>query len=220
MIALWSSKGGSGVSVTAAMLALAIHRAGRRALLVDLGVDQVAISGESVAPGAGLGEWLATPTADATALARLANDFHAYDLVTSGVVTVVASPERLMSLDANCVVDVGLVPSADSIGAQVVAHATLSLLVVRPCYLALRRASALAIRADGVVVIREPGRSLSSGDVADVLQASVVMELGLDPAIARAVDAGRLSHKAFRLPRSVEKYAAGLGARGEVDHVR
>jgi hypothetical protein len=79
----------------------------------------------------------------------------------------------------------------------VVEVADVSVIVVRGCYLALRRAvdDALTARAAGVVVVDEPGRSLSSADVADVLGCPVLATIGVDPSVARAVDAGLLMHR-------------------------
>ena len=45
-------------------------------------------------------------------------------------------------------------------GVPVAAIATQSLLVIRPCYLALRRVAAAPIRPSGVVLVVEPGRAL------------------------------------------------------------
>jgi hypothetical protein len=67
------------------------------------------------------------------------------------------------------------------------------LLVLRPCYLALRRATSLETRATGIVVVDEPGRALRRRDVEEVTGLPVVAEVPVDPAIARAVDAGLLS---------------------------
>ena len=82
--------------------------------------------------------------------------------------------------------------------ARVVAAAPSSLLVVRPCVMGLHRSSRLGLRPSGVVVIREPGRALRAADVEAVVGAPVLAELALDPAVARAVDAGLLG---ARLPR-------------------
>ena len=71
---------------------------------------------------------------------------------------------------------------------------------MRPCFLALRRAVAAPVRPSGVVLVREPGRSLGRRDVEDALQVPVCAEVDLEPAVARAVDAGLL---ATRLPRSL-----------------
>jgi len=52
----------------------------------------------------------------------------------------------------------------------------------------------------GVVLVREPGRALGRHDVEDALQVPVRAEIDVEPAVARAVDAGLL---ATRLPRSL-----------------
>src|SRR2546426_1176908 len=70
------------------------------------------------------------------------------------------------------------------------AAAGLSLLVLRPCYLALRRAIAAPLRPSGVVLVNEPGRSLGRADVEDLLGVPVRAEIDVDPSVARAVDAG------------------------------
>jgi hypothetical protein len=58
----------------------------------------------------------------------------------------------------------------------------------------------LAIRPTGIVLVDEPGRALTSTDVERALGVGVVAEVRLDPAVARAVDAGLLI---ARLPRSL-----------------
>ena len=77
-----------------------------------------------------------------------------------------------------------------------------SLLVLRPCYLALRRALAAPIRPSAVVLVNEPGRALTRRDIEDVLGVPVRAEVDFDPSIARAVDAGLL---AGRVPRALER---------------
>ena len=67
-----------------------------------------------------------------------------------------------------------------------------SLLVTRPCYLALRRALNLGITAAGVVMVSEPGRALGCEDVATVTGLPVIATIPLRAEIARAVDAGVL----------------------------
>jgi hypothetical protein len=78
------------------------------------------------------------------------------------------------------------------------AHGT-TLLVIRPCYLALRRALNLGLcaAASGVVVVTEPGRALGCEDVAAVTGLPVIATIPLRADIARVVDAGVL---ADRLP--------------------
>ena len=69
-----------------------------------------------------------------------------------------------------------------------------SLLVTRPCYLALRQALNLGVTADaaGVVMVAEPGRALDGHDVAAVIGLPVIATIPLRAEIARAVDAGVL----------------------------
>jgi hypothetical protein len=105
------------------------------------------------------------------------------------------------------VVDAGLVrPSpgtaCSSAARPLAAASSESLLVLRPCYLALRRAAVAPVLPSGVVLVREPGRSLSMADVASVLSVPVRAVVDWDPAIARAVDAGLL---ASRMPRSLTR---------------
>ena len=87
-------------------------------------------------------------------------------------------------------------------------------MVVRPCYMALRRAVAADMKADGIVLIEEPGRALTQRDVERALGIPVVAVITFDPAIARSVDAGLL---ACRQPaqlrtaaRRVVEHAASL----------
>jgi hypothetical protein len=72
-------------------------------------------------------------------------------------------------------------------------------LVIRPCYLALRQALNTGATADaaGVVLVSEPGRALGSDDVAAVTGLPVIATVPLRADVARAVDAGVL---ADRLP--------------------
>jgi hypothetical protein len=84
----------------------------------------------------------------------------------------------------------------------VAAAASTSLLVLRPCYLSLRRALQAPVRPSGVILVTEPGRSLGRSDVEEVLGVPIRAVVGVDPAVARAVDAGVLP---ARLPRGLER---------------
>ena len=85
----------------------------------------------------------------------------------------------------------------------------MTLLVIRPCYLALRRALHLEVTtgAAGVVVVSEPGRALDAWDVADITGLAVVTTIPVTPAIARAVDAGIL---ATRMPKELRSAATEI----------
>jgi hypothetical protein len=207
----WSVKGGSGTTVVAASLALLAASAPDGALLVDLAGDAPAALGLPEPAGPGAWDWLvADPPAEADALDHLgllaAPGLH---VVPAGAFergrTRPSEPRvellarALADRDEPVVVDAGLL--ADPL-APLAARAHASILVLRPCYLALRRTLALPVRPTGIVLIHEPGRALGRRDVEDVIGVRVQAELDLDPTIARAVDAGLL---ASRLPRSLSR---------------
>jgi hypothetical protein len=66
--------------------------------------------------------------------------------------------------------------------------------VIRPCYLALRRAVADPRLGSsvGAILVEDPGRALDADDVASVLGLPVVGRVPVRSEIARAVDAGVL----------------------------
>jgi hypothetical protein len=219
--ALWSPKGGSGTSVVAASLALVASSRGRTRL-ADLGGDQPAILGlptEPPVPGAvdGLSGWLAAGPSAATewldALAiPVVPDLSLLPL-GSGPIGA-AEPEAGAALavalrdGATTFLDAGAVSWPAARGAAEVADRLL--VVLRPCYLALRRAvdDVRLARSAGAILVDEPGRVLDADDVAAVLSVPVVGRFPVRPEIARAVDAGVLRD---RLPAALgEAAAAGL----------
>ena len=92
--------------------------------------------------------------------------------------------------------------AAAAAGLAVAAGAEVSLLVLRPCYLVLRRALAAPVRPSGVVLVTEPRRALGRRDVEEVLGVPVRAEISLDDGVARTVDAGLLAR---RVPRLLER---------------
>lgn len=96
--------------------------------------------------------------------------------------------------------DARTLPAADIVdwGTRPIPHAATGrrLLVVAPCYLALRAATHLyddETGPDAVILVTEAGRCLDTGDVEASLAARVVANVRRDPAVARAVDAGVLA---------------------------
>lgn len=170
-------------------------------VLVDLGGDAPAVLGMAEPATPGVVDWL-NSDAPATALDDLAlpvND----DLVVAprgyGTLHPVEATRWAVMADylarrgSDAVLDCGPLrppPSALTDNA-------LSVMVLRPCYLALRRVAGQSLTADRVVLVDEPGRVLRRPDVENVVGKRVTAHLELDPAIARAVDAGLM---AGRLP--------------------
>jgi hypothetical protein len=202
----WSAKGGSGTTVVACALATTSARR-RPTILIDLGGDAPAALGVSAPTGPGVGDWLASPYATPDALAHLAvevaPDLH---LVPAGGVEFGELDEVQAERLAHACAD-GALPVVVDAGRHAhhdVLHrgAERSLIVVRPCYLALRRAVQRPGLATAAVVVHEPGRALGVSDVERALGVRVVAEVPWDPGIARAVDAGLLS---TRLPGALQK---------------
>src|SRR4051812_17819786 len=160
--------------------------------------------------GPGLADWLrAGDAVPADALSRLELDAPGgvrvlpsgadVDDVAAGRGDVLAA---LLGADARPVVaDCGSMPTGARLA--VAAGASISLLVLRPCYLALRRAAAFPLRPSGVVLVDEIGRRLTAADVEAVLDVPVRAVVAVDRAISDAVDAGSLgAHLPRRLQRS------------------
>lgn len=200
MILCWSAKGGSGTTVVAATLALAGHEA----TLVDLAGDAAVALGMPEPLGPGLAEWMVSPSADAAALRTLRVPVaDRLQLVPRGRepfdTTQWQRAVHAIATLPGVVVDAGTGPPHEALQAD----ATQSLLVIRPCFLALRRAIATQARPTGIVLVTEPGRALGSRDIEHALGVPVVCEVPIDPAVARAVDAGLL---ATRTPRTLHHH--------------
>lgn len=206
LVACWSIKGGSGATVIAASLSLLLaERAPGGALLADLAGDGPAVLGLPEPGSPGLAGWLASgDDVPADALARIEIQASATGLGLLPRGAGPLDPSRAAVLAG--VLDAGSRPVVIDGGAEpgpaaraIISAAQRSILVIRPCYLALRRALDPPVRPTEVVLVHDHGRSLGRADVERVVDAPVVAEVAVDPAVARAVDAGLL---ASRLPRS------------------
>lgn len=202
MLVLWSVKGGSGTTVVASMLAAALaQRGSRRVRLVDLAGDIPATLGLAEPDNGGVHEWLARADADLETLCNLEIDaVTGLGVVPRGPHSLVDAPgERIAALvstlespHVDTIIDAGSGAGAVHAALQ---HAPRSLLVTRPCYLALRTATRQRARIDGVILVSEPGRALGARDVESVLGAPVIAEVPVSPQIARVVDAGLLASR-------------------------
>lgn len=211
LIACWSAKGGSGTTVVACSLAVLLaRRSAEPAVLADLAGDAPAALGLPEPPGPGLFDWIAAgPDVPGDGLDRL---------------TVEASPNLVLlprgswsrQVDSDgagasrlalalaersfVIADCGTLAGEPALA--VAAAASVSFLVLRPCYLALRRALQSPIRPSGVVLLGERERSLGRDDVEATLGVPVCAVVPVESVIARAVDAGLLAQ---RLPRNLSK---------------
>jgi MinD superfamily P-loop ATPase len=221
LLALWSPKGGSGTSVVAAALALVASGRGE-ARLADLGGDQPAILGlPPVSPASspaadGLVAWLsagpsaptewlddmAVPVVPGLSLLRRGPGALESALSEAGAALAIALRDA-----GTTVLDAG--PGSAPAARAAVEVADMALMVIRPCYLALRRAvgDPRLERTRGAILVEEPGRALDAGDVVAVLGLPVVGRIPVRAGIARAVDAGVVRD---RLPASLAAAATAV----------
>jgi len=224
LLAMWSPKGGSGTSVLAAACAVVLARGPAGACRVaDLAGDQAAIFGLASEPELGLADWLdAGPEAPIEALERMA-------VVVAPGVELLPAGEAGSSLrpraqaEAGAALAVALrdlaVPVVADCGSArepaaraIVEVADAAVVVVRGCYLTLRRAvrSPTLGSSMAAVLVDEPGRSLTRREIAEVLGTPVIARVPLRDTVARAVDAGVL---ASRLPDVLGRAAMLVTAR-------
>ena len=213
----WAAKGGSGTTVVTAALALGLRR---HSLLVDLDGDLPAVLGlaesdrpgiddwlRSAAPADHLGELVVDVDASTSLLTRRRSlDEHARGPTDETRWGEFANWLRRQHDDGiEVFVDGGTATPHDAM----VAVADQVLLVTRPCYLSLRRATRSTVRPTGVILVEEPGASIKSRAVERCLGVPVVARVSVDPAIARAVNAGLL---AARLPSAIGRELRGVAA--------
>lgn len=203
----WAAKGGSGTTVVVAALALSSPVA---PVIVDLAGDLPAALGLPEPAGPGVYDWLASDTpADLLGDLMVPVDDQT-SLLPAGRPIAHIGLERwdtfidaLGQLGAPVIIDAGTgIPPT-------VLHDLVdrTFLVTRACYLALRRAIAAPFRSHGAVLVDEPGRALRPDDVESALGIPIIARIPIDPAIARAVDAGLL---ATRLPRHLRVDLGGV----------
>ena len=201
IITIYTAKAGQGATVTAAALATLHAASGQRTLLIDASTgDLPAVLGLPQPDGPGLCDYLTDPNAaaiDTLAIPVIDN----LELLPLGRETMLPSQVDIGFITGGCdrydtvIIDAGTRPTSGI-------NAGTALLVTRPCFLALRRAIDSPLRPNGVVVIAEPGRSLTTVDIEAVLGCPVVATIPHDAAIARAVDAGLLT---TRIPRMLSR---------------
>lgn len=202
----WAAKGGSGTTVFATVNALTSPTP---TLLIDLAGDVLPVLGLPEPEAPGIHDWLRSesPAGRLEALEQPASG--RLSVIPSGRASGDPSVDRWDQLTIHLrrglrpvIVDAGTGAPPPALFAA----ADERLLITRACYLSLRHAVADRLTPTGIVLIEEPGRSLRPRDIEASLGAPIVTTVLLDPAIARAADAGLL---ASRLP---------LGWRRQIRH--
>ena len=197
-----SPKGGNCTTVTATAYALLMAARGTHTVLIDLCGDVPAAAGMAEPTTPGINDWLSeSSTSDAQALVTLGTPFdNGLVIVHRGSSFVEGQPRwsdlanAITMLPMNIVIDAGITFLPDELR-RAVTHVTM---VVKPCYLSLRRASRMQ-RPTQLFVVCEESRALTIKDVGHVLGMPVTCEIPYTSAISRAVDAGMLPSRAEQL---------------------
>lgn len=203
LVVLSSVRGGVGTSVVSAAIAvLAARDQSRPTYLVDLTGDHTDIFGLARVD-TGLDDWATHADRRLTDLAVEID--HQLRLVpsraplrtTDSLDGLVTALDQLRH-DAHVVIDAGRLDLTDSLRELRPTH----LLVIRPCYLALRATVSSSRTWDGLVVVRPPDRVLTTRDVVNVTGLPAIAEVDMSADVARAVDAGVFGS---RLPAGLER---------------
>jgi hypothetical protein len=179
IITVSSPKPGTGVTVTAALLAITASTT-QHTTIVDLAGDQLSALGVTA-----VGHRQIEVTSQLTVIDASAD-------------TADEQHRQIIECETNgelVIVDTGTAdhPIHDLLGTNL-----RRVWVMRACYLTVRRAVAATHRPDEIILIREPQRALGQRDIEQAVGVKVAMVIDIDPDIARAVDAGLL---ATRMPR-------------------
>jgi hypothetical protein len=175
---------------------------GTNTVLIDLCGDVPAAAGMAEPTTPGVNDWLSESSlSDAQALVTLGTPFdNGLVVVHRGSSFVEGQPRwsdlanAITTLPMNIVIDAGITFLPDELR-RAVTHVTM---VVKPCYLSLRRASRMQ-RPTQLFVVCEESRALTIKDVGHVLGMPVTCEIPYTSAISRAVDAGMLPSRAEQL---------------------
>ncbi len=206
MLSLWAAKGGVGTTVTCALAALQ-RSATKTTVLVDLAGDLSDVMGRP-RPARGVRDAIVEPSTDLAGLAIEltpsltlvgAGDWSTDDPDPDPGAGVALIHELANEEQRSVVVDLGTNPVP---WMRMIAAAGSSVVVVQPCYVALRR-TLVALRelpAAGAVVVARTGALLDDRDVEAVLGLPVLARVPVDPRLAAAVDAGTLLSGRFRMP--------------------
>jgi hypothetical protein len=197
-----SPKGGNCTTVTATAYALLMAAQGTNTVLIDLCGDVPAAAGMAEPTTPGVNDWLSESSlSDAQALVTLGTPFdNGLVVVHRGASFVEGQPRwsdlanAITTLPMNIVIDAGITFLPDELR-RAVTNVTM---VVKPCYLSLRRASRMQ-RPTQLFVVCEESRALTVKDVGHVLGMPVTCEIPYTASISRAVDAGMLPSRAEQL---------------------
>jgi Mrp family chromosome partitioning ATPase len=204
ILTISATKGGQGVTTIAAALATLTANTGARTLLIDTGGDLAAILGRPEHHGPGLADYLIDPSITLADISIAISD--RLDLIARGTGPVTSNTYTYGLITGGLGnYDTVIIDCAHT-NTEWPAHADQRVHVTRNCYLAVRNAIRIP-KPTHVVVITEPGRSLSDADIETVLGMPVTANITADIETARIIDAGILT---TRLPRPIARALAPI----------
>jgi Mrp family chromosome partitioning ATPase len=204
ILTISSTKGGQGVTTIAAAFATLTAQTGARTLLIDTGGDLAAILGRPEHHGSGLSDYLADPNVTLADITIAISD--RLDLITRGTGPIAFSTHTYGLIAGGLGnYDTVIIDCAHT-NTEWPTLADQRVHVTRNCYLAVRNAIRIP-KPTHVVVITEPGRSLSTADIEIVLGMPVTATIAADIETARIIDAGILTS---RLPRGMARALAPI----------
>ena len=211
LVSFWSVKGGTGVTSVTTMAAAAALRSHREVVLVDLcgeldgfvgdGAGRPGLADIAGVSARGLDDLVSRDGSGLSVLHRGRGRFG--ESAAGDLLRWVEFAESRPGVEPVVLVDAGVMAFGDdsaswSTRSEIVASSDQSVLVMRPCFLAHRRALEMSnaadwwVSPDSVVCVNEPGRALSTEDIEQLLGVPVVAEVPVVPEMARAIDTGAL----------------------------
>lgn len=222
LITVFSPKGGSGTSTCAALVAKSFSQNfSLPTMLIDAhNGDIETVIGVDSESEYGFVQWADAKLSTANNLSRISSfitdnfSFVSYSSVkndryvdTALLVTVEEKQikakqivDALSNNETNYIVDIGT--RVNETTNALVEASDLVIMVMKGCYVSLNRASAhpYTSSTDTCIVISEPGRTITTKQISDVLKLNCIIEIEARRDFAKCIDAGILI---FRTPRNM-----------------
>lgn len=222
LITVFSPKGGSGTTTCAALIAKSFSQQfSIPTVLIDAyDGDVETVVGVDSESEYGFIQWTEAKDPTANNLARIATSisdnfsFVSYSSVKNDKYNAPAPSqsiqeknqkaaqlvEALSNNESNYVIDIGT--NVNESTNAIIEASDIVVMVIKGCYISLNRASShpYSSSADSVIVLSEPGRTITSKQICDVLRIKCVIEIEARRDFAKCIDAGILI---FRTPKNM-----------------
>jgi hypothetical protein len=198
LISVFSPKGGVGTSTIAALFARALSANGSTMLVDGCASDLSVVIGQDEKAQFCFDEWVLSEEPSTATLERISVDIDRNLRFVEGGSSFALPEEtqwvigQLAAID-QVVIDLGT--RDDQLTRDIRQASDISVVVLRACYLGLSRAMHKAHDSDVCVVVKEPGRTITSAQIAEALKVPAVIEIDARRDYAKAIDAGVLMYR-------------------------